>query len=284
MSETEKNDDSKLNTSNIFDEFEVDEQTKQEIDDIRKDINKNWVYYMNKIWLFFKYINFLFFIVLIIAFSYIFIQKSDSDFVNNKEYLNPICSILSWTNSNSSSNCSSLAISIKNIDKNNDILSKEFLKKTIPIIEESYEIDNVKNSKESIFIIDKSLNKNDPLFILNEFDKIKNDFTWIDKQKIKCSDINIDGNIFEAKCSAFSTLWYDDIPWLNWEKTVNTLNWTSITLASSFINYISENDKINLLDKQKEFNIIPYFWEWNFIYKTDFKLKFEYDHGSNLAL
>jgi len=41
MSETEKNDDSKLNTSNIFDEFEVDEQTKQEIDDIRKDINKN---------------------------------------------------------------------------------------------------------------------------------------------------------------------------------------------------------------------------------------------------
>jgi len=70
-----------------------------------------------------------------------------------------------------------LAISIKNIDKNNDILSKEFLKKTIPIIEESYEIDNVKNSKESIFIIDKSLNKNDPLFILNEFDKIKNDFT-----------------------------------------------------------------------------------------------------------
>lgn len=282
MSEIEKKDDSKLNTSNIFDEFEVDEDTKQEINNITKDINKDWVYYMNNIWIFFKYINFLFFIILILSFSYIFIQKSNSDFVNDKEYLKPICSLLLWKTSSSS--CSSLTIFSKETDDNFNTLSQDYLKKVIPILEESYEIENIKNSKESIFIIDKSKNKNDPLFILNEFDKLKNDFTWINKQKIKCNDLNITWNIFEAKCSAFSTLWYDDIPWLNWEKTVNTIQWTSITLASSFINFLSKNDKINILDKQRQFESVPYFWEWNFIYKTDFNLKFEYNSDNNLAL
>jgi hypothetical protein len=82
----------------------------------------------------------------------------------------------------------------------------------ISILEKTYEIDNVQNSKEAIFIIDKYKNKNDPYAILNEFDRIKNKFTSIDKKKIQCIDIVIKENIFKAKCSAFSTQWYDSIP------------------------------------------------------------------------
>jgi hypothetical protein len=86
------------------------------------------------------------------------------------------------------------------------------MKKVITILEKTYEIDNIKNSKESIFIIDKNNNKNDPYTILNEFDRIKNEFTSIDKKKIQCNSIVIKGKIFEARCSAFSTSWYDNIP------------------------------------------------------------------------
>jgi phage-related protein len=86
------------------------------------------------------------------------------------------------------------------------------MKEVVSILEKAYEIDNIQNSKESIFIIDKNKNKNDPYLILNEFDKIKNEFTSIDKKKIQCRNVVIEGNIFEAQCSAFSTLWYDNIP------------------------------------------------------------------------
>jgi hypothetical protein len=91
-------------------------------------------------------------------------------------------------------------------------LENIYLKNIISILQKTYEINNIKNSKESIFIIDKNNNKNDPYSILNEFDKIKNEFTSIDKKKIKCDHIIIKGKIFEAKCYAFSTLWYDNIP------------------------------------------------------------------------
>ena len=143
--------------------------------------------------------------------SYIVIQKSTVDFFNDKEYLNPFCNILNGT-TESVNSCSSLAISINRAEKDISNLQESYMKKVVSILQKTYEIDNVKNSKESIFIIDKSKNKNEPSVILNEFDKIKNEFTSIDKKKIQCRDIVIEGKIFEAKCSAFSTLWYDNIP------------------------------------------------------------------------
>jgi hypothetical protein len=49
MSEIEKyvTEDDKLNTSNIFDEFEVDDETKEQLENL--NINKNSVYYMQRI-------------------------------------------------------------------------------------------------------------------------------------------------------------------------------------------------------------------------------------------
>lgn len=277
MSEIEKKEDTGLNTSNIFDEFEINDKTNKEIKEISKDINKDWIYYLNLVWMFFKYINFALILILFLLLSYVFIQKSDSEFFNNKVYLNPICSILIWSDIIDNSNCSSLSLKSKEINSKLSNLNIEYIKKIVPILEKSYEIENIKNSRESVFIFDKSINKNDPILILNEFDKIKNDFTSIDKKIINCNDIKIDWNIFEANCSAYSTAWFKDIPWLKWEKTLDTIEWTSITLASSFINYLSNNENITILDKQRKFESVPYFWDWTFIYKTDFKLKFEYN-------
>ena len=281
MSEIGKKDDEKLNTSNIFDEFEVDEKTKKDINELEKSINKDLPYYLEKIWSGVRLINYVLFILILIFVSYIILQRSTADFLNNKEYLSPFCNILNGTIEDVEL-CSSLAISTSKVEEDISNLQEGYMKKVASILQKTYEIDNVKNSKESIFIIDKNKNKNDPYIILNEFDKIKNEFTSIDKKKIQCKDIVIEGKIFEAKCSAFSTLWYDNIPWLKWEKT-NTISWTSITLASSFINYISNIPNIRLLEKQKTFYSQTYFWEWNYTYKTDFKIKFEYN-STDLSL
>jgi hypothetical protein len=49
MSEIEKKDDRVLNTGNIFDEFEVDEETKDDINELEKSINKDLYYYASKL-------------------------------------------------------------------------------------------------------------------------------------------------------------------------------------------------------------------------------------------
>lgn len=276
--EMEKDKESNVSTSNIFDEFEVDEETRKEIEEI--SINKDAIYYMQKISSVFKYVNYLLLFVILIAWSYVYIQKSESKMLDDKYYLVAICDILNWEWVSIGSNCSSLAISNKKIDDTISLLNKDYLKKLIPVVIKSYEIESIKNSKESIFIIDKSKNKNNPIFILNEFDRIKNEFTWILKEKIRCEEVKINWNILEVKCSAFTTSWDPSIFWFKWEKTINTISWTSITLAASFINYVSRQDNINILDKQKTFETSPYFGEWKFIYQTDFELKFEYSNNT----
>jgi DeoR/GlpR family transcriptional regulator of sugar metabolism len=49
MSETEKKDDKKINTRNLFDEFEVDEETRSDINELEKAINKDLYYYVTKV-------------------------------------------------------------------------------------------------------------------------------------------------------------------------------------------------------------------------------------------
>ena len=274
MSEIDKNEEKMLDTSNIFDEFEVDDEIREEIEKIA--INKDSSYYFKKSATVLKYINFLLIFVILITSSYIYLQKSESDLFNNKDYLKPICWVLNWYDINLLNQCSSITISNNNMDDKISNLNKTNLKKVVWILEKSYEIDSIKNSKEAIFIIDKSRNKNDPVFILNEFDKVKNDFTGTDKTQISCTNIVISWNILDAKCKSFSTAWYSNIPWFKWNNTSN-IEWTSITIASSFINFISKSDNFNVIDRQKIFDNVPYFWEWNFIYETDFNLKIEYN-------
>ncbi len=273
MSEIEKKEE-EVNTSNIFDEFEIDEETKKDFDNLESSIKKDIFYYLDKFWNVLRFFNYTMFIVISLWLWYIFLQNTNAEFLKDQKYLAPVCSILNW-NIPYSETCSALSVSTKKVDDQIKGLQKDYLTSIISILQKTYEIDNVKNSKESIFIIDKYRNKNDPYYILNEFDKIINEFTSVDKKKIQCDGITITWNVFEAKCGAFSTLWYDNIPWIDWDK-INTIQWTSISLASSFINYLSKIPDIKLLDRQKTFESKPYFWEWNYTYKTDFKIKFEY--------
>jgi len=276
MAEIEnKSEEEKINTSNIFDEFEVDDDTREEIDNLTKV--KDSYYYMELVWNILKYINFVLIFIIIIWYFYYYIETTSSDFAKNKDYLNPICFVLNWVEEwKIWNNCSWINNSLAILEKNSEEKEIQYLKKVIPILSDSYEVESIKNSKEVLFLFDKKENKNDPIEILNEFDKLKNKFIPIKKSKIVCNDILIEENKLTAKCSSFSTSWYKDIPWIDIDKKI----WgTSITLASSFINFLWNSDNFDIIDKQKIFDKKPYFWEWEYTYKTDFKISLEYNNN-----
>jgi hypothetical protein len=64
------------------------------------------------------------------------------------------------------------------------------------------------NLKEKDFLLSKTKERLRVLNILEEFEKLKNNYNFVDKSKITCKDITIDSNkIFKANCEAYSSLW-----------------------------------------------------------------------------
>jgi hypothetical protein len=94
-----------------------------------------------------------------------------------------------------------------------------------------------------------------------------------------CKDIEIDSkNNFKANCEAYSTEW-DEILWNDW---VEKVNWTSISVAVSFRNYIqSKSTNFTLINKTKSFSQEATNF-WFYIYKTNFILEMKYN-GDNLS-
>jgi len=266
-----------VSMSNIFDNFEVDEDIKETLEE-----KKDFLYYINYVWIVFRTFNLIFLMVIIFTWVYIFIQKSDSNKFESKDYLNPICDILSWTGNTLNydflwNNCSSITILNNKIDKEIIKNQKQILLKLVKYVKMKFQSLSIKNSPQVIFALDKTKNKQKIISIFDDFDILKNKFTWIEVSKIQCGKFTIKDNLLELKCFSFSKWWDSNIPWFNGlEVSRNNLNGSSITLASSFINFIEKSWKFMVLDKQKTFNKIPYFWEWPYNYKTEIKLKLKH--------
>ena len=272
----------KIDTSNIFEDFWDDSIVEEDLKKAESAAKRDMFFYIKLLWNIFKYLNSLLIVILLIAWAYIWIQLNDN--FSNKLYLNPVCSILLGTDLEyEESNCSSLG-SIKNlyVKKLEDEKEKK-LEKLIPLINDLYIIEDFVNSKKVSFLIEKTNIRNNPLNIIKEFDTIKNNFTQIDKAQIRCSNISIEQNILEIDCEAYSSVWEKGIPWFNWEKTKkDTLNGTSISIASSFINYIGISSAFKVEDAQRSFILEPIIWEGNFTYKTSFSLRLAYKENNLL--
>jgi hypothetical protein len=126
-----------------------------------------------------------------------------------------------------------------------------------------------------------------PLDILEEFDKLKNEFEPINKSRIQCQWASINSNfVLELKCSAYSGNWDTNILWFSWDSIwQNKIEWTSISRAVSFINFLEQKEKSKfiILNKQKEFKfeeIVDNNW---YTRKTDFDLKLKFKNN-NISL
>ena len=278
-------DDEKVenNETNIFDEFNQDESLLDEVDQIKKEKSRDMYFYLNKIWNYLKVIFVIFLVFLAIIYLYINIQNTVyiDDKVDN-QLLWPFCFVLLNNVSNNLTFCTSIStLNNEYSGKLNDLKKKQ-VKDILWTLERLYKIENFTKTKDIIFLKDKTHNKLDVINILEKFDDLKNNFDKIDKQKIECSWISIDNDthLLTMNCSAYS-IWYENkIRWLDWKKDVNSLlSWTSISIANSFLNYISlESKYFTLIDKQKLFKSTNVIWlKTGFTNKTDFKLKLKYN-------
>ena len=275
------NDGINIDSTNIFDEFWVDEKLKEEIELIEKEKSKDSTYYLKKVVNFFIFINITFLLFSTIFWIYIYIQNDKT--IKDVTYLMPVCDILvddKWD----LVGCSSVSALISNYENiNKDLIQKYFLQNML-LIESIYKNLNFVDSREVWFLINKSKSKIHILKILSEFDKLKSDFSPLNKTKIKCSDLIINwNNEITIKCSAFSWIWDWRILWYSWKnKWLDKVHWTSISVASSFINFIEKAEKSHflILEKPKKFNFTEIVDNNGYTRKTDFTLKLKYNNIS----
>jgi len=272
------NKNNKVDKSNIFDEFVGDTSLMDEVNKIKKENNRDIFYYIANVASVLQTIFWLWFIVWIILFLYIFIQNNDK--LNNSNILDPFCPVFLSDIQKSWTFCSSISWLNNNYDTELSNLKTNQVQNILSILEKLYSVKNFTKTKDVIFLADKSDSKLKVLSILEEFDNLKNGFDPVEKEKIQCNYIQIDSSkqIISMNCAAFSAWFWKWIRWFD-GTTNNTLKWTSLSLANSFLNYIDKNSEyFNILDRQKIFRSENIVWnKTNFTNKTAFVLKLKYN-------
>ncbi len=264
----------KVNTTNIFDDFNADSGLEKEIENIKTKESKDLFFYISVSSKVLQAIFFLFFLVILFLWIYIIIQKNES--LNWQSFLDPVCDVFSAWVPNPETNCSS--ISYSNLFYKNKLqrLEKQQIKEVLWVLPVVYENLNFVNSKEVSFLLDKTEDRLDAMRVIEKFDNLKNSFTWVEKRKITCEsfEINSKDHTLSMNCTAFSK-WYESIIGFSWEKNSEAISWTSISVASSFLNFIEKKSKdFTLLEKEKVFSSESELWDssW-YTSKTKFNLK-----------
>lgn len=258
---------------NIFNEIVQNSDIKNDANKIKEE--KNFYDYLSSYANIFKVINYLLFIFVMLLSTYVYIQKSETFYENS--YLNLLCPLFLWkdvSNYLSWENCSSIISYNKKITNDLNSLKQEQFNKIIEQVPRIYELTS-SNTKEKEFLITKSNERLKVLNIIEEFEKMKNEYSYVDKDKIVCKDIVIDSkNVFKANCEAYSSYWDDDIVWYDW---ITKVNGTSISVAMSFLNYIqTKSTNFTLINRQKTFSQESTNKGF-YIYKTSFSLEMRYN-------
>lgn len=271
-------------TSNIFDDFNQDDSLLEEVNQIKQDRDRDIFYYLGKAWKILQILFVLLLLLFAIVYLYIYIQNKvfvgeDKD---NQQILWPFCFVLlNWVNYDWNSCTSISTLKVDYTKKLVDIKEKQ-KNEILSIIKKLYEIENFTKTNNVIFLRDETKWKLNVLKIIEDFDNLKNNFSKVDKQTIQCKWIKIDkkDKILSMRCSAYSA-WYES--WIRGfdgkDEQGSSLKWTSISIANSFLNYISlESKKFTIIDRQRLFKSDSVLWsKTGFTNKTDFTLKLKYN-------
>ncbi|PZM85676.1 hypothetical protein DLH72_01685 [Candidatus Gracilibacteria bacterium] len=264
-------------SKNIFNDFNSDISLEAELKNIKEKESKDMFYYLNITGKFLQTFCILFFLGLSFFSAYITIQKSE-DF-SNQEYLDPICFLFNGDLNIDGGACSSISYNKNLIQYELENLYKEQSKLIVSILPVVYETESFSKTKELSFLVDKSGSKLKVLDIIERFDYFKNDFTGVEKKKLQCYDLTINGKekFLSMKCEAFSAGYTSEIIGFSGNKGSkdNYLNGTSISVANSFINFLEKNAKKYFLvvDKQKTFESQQILGQDGYTNKTSFNLK-----------
>jgi len=268
---------------NIFDDFNQDDSLLEEVDQIKQDRDRDIYYYFAKAWKVLQVIFVLWLLLVAILYSYIYVQNKIYTWESkDNQLLWPFCFILlNWVDYDLN-DCTSIA-TLKDdyTNKLSDVKVKQS-KQILNVVKWVYEIENFTKTKDVIFLNDKTEWKLKVLKILEEFDNLKNEFASVDKQIIQCQNIKIDQvkEVITMNCNAYSA-WFES--WIRWFDGKNEpgsyVKWTSISIANSFLNFISlESKTFTIIDRQKLFKSDSIVWsKTGFTSKTPFVLKLKYN-------
>jgi hypothetical protein len=288
-----KSEPDSLDWDNIFKELSWELDFWNSTEDSNKDKNiKDSLYYL-KMWAkSFATLNIVLAIIVAISFLYVKVQNNPN--LYSKAILDPFCfALLSDDMKNTWDYCSSVLSLSEDYKLKTEQLKNEIVSSLSLLSEDIYSIDNFIYSKEITFLMDAKANKLNVLNILNDFDKLKNDFSGWDKKMIVCDSINITKEYIDVTCNAYSSSWETTgfvwwwIVWSTWDRNSSIIEGTSISVASSFLNFIEKNPSYNfkIVERQKSFSSETIIWEWPYVRKTNFNFKLKYNNLlNNLSL
>lgn len=240
------------------------------------------------------FLNIFLAFVLILFWVYAYIQNNPN--IKNAWYLDVFCPFILWDYAGntlgSELGCSSVTALAGTYQEEAQKLKGDIAKKLDEVVIELYEMENFWSSRDVAFVLSRSVNKTKAINMLNDFDRLKNTFSS-DKKEIICKNIKITSDyVLEANCEVFSSTWERvnsnlklGIIWDSWDRN-DLIEWTSISWAASFLNFIEKNPEYNfqVLTKQKVFSSEPTLVWW-YVKKTKLDLKLKYNNlVSNLSL
>lgn len=275
---------SSINSENIFDEFTDSKEIKEELEKTDKENEKDIYYYLKKLSWVFLILNIIFFLIIIACFGYIYIQNKEQKTEYN--FLSPVCQLFLGSKSIYPSTCYWVTPTLAEFTSKLDELSKNQSQAILPLLWDTYALENFNVSKKVGFILEKWESRLRPLEILSEFDAMKDLFSSTDKSEITCYDIELANDILSMTCDSYSSDWNTDI--LSVENTaLRTLNgWgTSISKASSFINFYEQYSESPFTVVEKpDFYTSESFQSWPYTRRTTFQFSLRYAKKTGLDI
>lgn len=249
------------NTDNIFWELDFWEEYIEEVKVVEE---KNLIKTLANI---FTYFNFVLAFVLVLFWLYAYLNLQTS---NTFSFLNPVCKYILWDVQPNWA-CSGITYYKDRYDNITSELSWKIFVKQLPLFITEYWNENIWNTKEVQFLLDKSQNKLNPIDILEDFDWIKNDFIskdrddstkyfkW-DKRALVCDLVNITDDLsMKIKCTFF------------------TYDLSSMKLASEFQRDVEADWTFKVTSKQENFTQEDISsWEQQYNYSTVLNLNLKY--------
>lgn len=279
---TDEKDSHSSAMDNIFwEEFWGNLDFWEDVQEIERKVNKDIYYYLNLIWNILWNINILFFLIIAIASSYFYIQNSWSGQFYRAWFLDWVCSyILPEEAQEPWQSCSWVKTLLDNIKMQADDLVEKQFKSIYWNLPKIYSLENFIFTKEVQFLLEKTQNKLKVTDIVQDFDNLLQWFYSIDKMQIQCDGLEITKDLLViTTCTVFSADWNNEIMWTD-GTYINKTWWSTISLASSFFNYIDKtSSNFSLVNKQKKFTREEFVWNWYYTYSTTFNLELKYQNS-----
>ncbi|MCH2188638.1 hypothetical protein MK079_02315 [Candidatus Gracilibacteria bacterium] len=263
-----------FSSQNIFDEFAQTPEIEEQI----KETNKDMYYYFQKIITCLQVFVLLSLCVFVLLAGYITLQKNEA--LKQSSLLDPLC-MLFVSDIPQEGLCSS--ISFLHDDYKNKLhhtLNNQ-TKKILDVVDLVYQVENFHNTRPVVFLSDTANNKLPVIDMLSDFDTLKQNFDRVEKNKIRCYNIEIsDGPILQMTCDAYSAGFETGIKGFDAEQP--NAQGTSLSIANSFLNYIEKkSQKFSLIDKQKVFSTQKVIGDQTgYTLKTSFSLQLKYKNAT----